>query len=147
MVNQRFILCRAEVIFCATEGAVLRLRADWEVMTFHMIQKLQRLQSWALTQYPLNHRILKSSCKLSFRAPTRREEANLANGHISLVVPAHQVTDRLLKWHDEAKLAGRYSRADALLELAWCSYMPGDVCLSLPSCARDDSPAVMETQH
>ena len=91
--------------------------------------------------------MLKLLCKLSFRAPTRRGEVNLANGNISLVEPAHHVTDRLLKWHDEAKLAGRHSRAEALLELAWCSYLPGDVCLSLPSCARDGSPAAMEAQY
>jgi hypothetical protein len=32
------------------------------------------------------------------------------------------VVDRLLDWHDQAKLAGRKSRADALLLLAWAAY-------------------------
>jgi hypothetical protein len=30
--------------------------------------------------------------------------------------------DRILAWHDQAKLAGRTTRADSLLELAWFAY-------------------------
>jgi hypothetical protein len=32
------------------------------------------------------------------------------------------VIDRLLGWHDQAKLAGRASRAEALLALAWFAF-------------------------
>ena len=32
---------------------------------------------------------------------------------------AHEVADRLMDWHDQAKLAGRAFRATVLLDLAW----------------------------
>jgi hypothetical protein len=35
---------------------------------------------------------------------------------------AYAMTDRLLVWHDQAKLAGRETRAETLLALAWYSY-------------------------
>jgi hypothetical protein len=41
---------------------------------------------------------------------------------LSLRKPPQEVADRILDWHDQAKLAGRISRADALLLLAWRAY-------------------------
>jgi hypothetical protein len=35
---------------------------------------------------------------------------------------AHEIVDRLLDWHDQAKLAGRECRANELLGLAWYAY-------------------------
>jgi hypothetical protein len=32
--------------------------------------------------------------------------------------PMHEIADRLLDWHDQARLAGRDSRANVLLNLA-----------------------------
>jgi hypothetical protein len=41
---------------------------------------------------------------------------------LSLRKPPHEVANKILDWHDQAKLAGRMSRADALLLLAWHAY-------------------------
>jgi hypothetical protein len=44
---------------------------------------------------------------------------------ISSQKPVYATADRLLDWHDQAKLAGRIARANVLLDLAWCAfYLP-----------------------
>lgn len=37
---------------------------------------------------------------------------------------AHEIADRLMDWHDQAKLAGREERANLLLNLAWYAFGP-----------------------
>jgi hypothetical protein len=45
-------------------------------------------------------------------------------GRMAWHKPAHEVADRLIDWHDQAKLAGRESRANDLLDLAWAAFDP-----------------------
>lgn len=53
------------------------------------------------------------------------------------------VIDRLLEWHEQAKLARRLSRADELLALAWFAYdrplalPPSPHCPVSPSTSRE----------
>ena len=42
--------------------------------------------------------------------------------HFKSPRPTDAMTDRLLDWHDQAKLSGRKTRAETLLALAWESY-------------------------
>ena len=63
--------------------------------------------------------------------------------NIKLSRPRDEVTDRLLVWHDQAKLAGRKCRAETLLALAWYSYdRPSDTVGRTRSRPLRLSPAV-----
>ena len=46
----------------------------------------------------------------------------MARFHLSVQKTERSIVDRLLDWHEQAKLAGRQARADELLLLAWAAY-------------------------
>src|ERR1019366_5995430 len=51
---------------------------------------------------------------------------------ISSQKPVHAIADRLLDWHDQAKLAGRVSRANMLLDLAWYAFCVPAKAITVP---------------